>query len=170
MIRADPGLVGIAFSAKLLHSDALESDSLLLFVPAVFLASVIFDRGSSVVATVASAILAAVYFVRSSASSAIPSLGVFVLTGLFIAAVTETLRETLEKLSKAKAYGDILLQELAHRTRNDLATIMSILRLQARSDSNPAVQAAIASAAARVEVVAKVHDRLSAGSSAHCGI
>ncbi|WP_141382064.1 histidine kinase dimerization/phosphoacceptor domain -containing protein [Bradyrhizobium elkanii] len=35
------------------------------------------------------------------------------------------------------------MMELAHRTRNDLATIMSILRLQARSDPNPAVQAAI---------------------------
>ncbi|WP_374762660.1 histidine kinase dimerization/phosphoacceptor domain -containing protein [Bradyrhizobium japonicum] len=41
--------------------------------------------------------------------------------------------------------------ELAHRTRNDLATIISILRLQARSDANPAVQAAIASALARIE-------------------
>jgi K+-sensing histidine kinase KdpD len=154
------GLVGIAFSAKLLLYDALESYPLLLFIPVVFLASVIFDRGSGVLATIASAILAAAYFVRPPASSAIIPLAVFVLTALFIAAVTETLRGTLEELSEAKSYGDILLRELAHRTRNDLATIMSILRLQARSDSNPAVQAAIASAAARVDVVAKVHDRL----------
>ena len=154
------GLVGIAFSAKLLLYDALESYPLLLFIPVVFLASVIFDRGSGVLATIASAILAAAYFVRPPASSAIIPLAVFVLTALFIAAVTETLRGTLEELSEAKSYGDILLRELADRTRNDLATIMSILRLQARSDSNPAVQAAIASAAARVDVVAKVHDRL----------
>ena len=53
-----------------------------------------------------------------------------------------------------------MLQELAHRTRNDLATIISILRLQARSESDPAVQMAIASAVSRVDVVAKVHDRL----------
>jgi two-component sensor histidine kinase len=93
-------------------------------------------------------------------NSAIVPLVVFVLTGLFITAVTETLRKTLNKLMEAKLYGDVLLQELAHRTRNDLATIMSILRLQARSDTNPDVQAAIASAVARVDVVAKVHDRL----------
>lgn len=85
---------------------------------------------------------------------------IFVMSGLCISAVTEALRTTLEKHSEAKAYADVLMMELAHRTRNDLATIMSILRLQARSDSNPAVQAAITSALARMEVVAKVHDRL----------
>jgi two-component sensor histidine kinase len=154
------GLVGITFTAKLLLFDALDSHPLLLFVPAVFLASVIFDRGSGVLATVASAVIAAGYFMSPPATSAIVPLTVFLITGLVIAAVTETLRKTLVKLSQAKSYGDVLLQELAHRTRNDLATIISILRLQARSDSNPVAQAAIASAVARVEVVAKVHDRL----------
>lgn len=70
------------------------------------------------------------------------------------------MRTTLEKHSEAKAYANVLMMELAHRTRNDLATIISSLRLQARSNANPAVQAAIASALARIEVVAKVHDRL----------
>ncbi|MGR4930906.1 histidine kinase dimerization/phosphoacceptor domain -containing protein [Bradyrhizobium sp. CAR08] len=42
---------------------------------------------------------------------------------------------------------------------NDLATIVSILRLQARSETDPGVQRAIASAVSRVDV-AKVHDRL----------
>jgi two-component sensor histidine kinase len=159
------GLVGITFSAKFLLFDALDSYPLLLFVPAVFLASVIFDRGSGVLATVASAVIAAGYFMSPPATSAIVPLTVFLITGLVIAAVTETLRKTLVKLSQAKSYGDVLLQELAHRTRNDLATIISILRLQARSDSNPVAQAAIASAVARVEVVAKVHDRLRVGDS-----
>ncbi|UWU77886.1 DUF4118 domain-containing protein [Bradyrhizobium huanghuaihaiense] len=154
------GLVGITFTAKLLLFDTLDSYPLLLFIPAVFLASVIFDRGSGILATGASAVIAAAYFMPPPARSAILPLIVFLVTGMLIAAVTETLRKTLDRLSQAKSYGDVLLQELAHRTRNDLATIISILRLQARSDSNPAVQAAIASAVARVEVVAKVHDRL----------
>jgi two-component sensor histidine kinase len=142
----------------------LDSYPLLLFIPAVFLASVIF-HGSGVLATVASAVIAAAYFMPPPATSAIVPLIVFLLIGLFIAAVTETLRKTLDKLSQAKSYSDILLRELAHRTRNDLATIISLLRLQARSDSNPAVQAAIASAVARVDVVAKVHDRLRVANS-----
>lgn len=151
------GLVGIA---KLLLFNALNSYPLLLFIPAVFLASVIFDHGSGVLASLASAIIAVAYFMPPPATSAIVPVTVFLVTGLVIAAVTEALRKTLDRLAQAKSYGDVLLQELAHRTRNDLATIISLLRLQARSDSNPAVQAAIASAAARVEVVAKVHDRL----------
>jgi two-component sensor histidine kinase len=113
----------------------------------------------------ASAVIAAAYFMPPPATSAIVPLIVFLVIGLLIAAVTETLRKTLDKLSRAKSYSDVLLQELAHRTRNDLATIMSLLRLQARSDSNPAVQAAIASAVARVDVVAKVHDRLRVANS-----
>ncbi|WP_370158069.1 histidine kinase dimerization/phosphoacceptor domain -containing protein [Bradyrhizobium yuanmingense] len=58
-------------------------------------------------------------------------------------------RTTLQKLSEANRYSEILLQELAHRTRNDLATIVSVLRLQARSATGPAVQSAIASAVSR---------------------
>src|SRR5215471_14468217 len=122
------GLVGITFTAKLLLFDVLDSYPLLLFIPAVFLASVIFDHGSGVLATVASAVIAAAYFMPPPATSAIVPLIVFLLIGLLIAAVTETLRKTLDKLSQAKSYSDILLRELAHRTRNDLATIISLLR------------------------------------------
>ncbi|SPP97072.1 Putative Sensor protein (fragment) [Bradyrhizobium vignae] len=97
---------------------------------------------------------------RAPPSSAAIPLVLFVLTGICIAAVTELLRHTLQKLAEANRYSEVLLQERAHRTRNDLATIVSVLRLQARSATDPAVQAAIASAVSRVDVVAKVHDRL----------
>ncbi|MGX1167078.1 two-component sensor histidine kinase [Bradyrhizobium sp. USDA 372] len=154
------GLVGIAFIARVMLDDHLRSYPVLLFIPAIFLSSVLFDRGSGLVATTASTVLAAVYLVPGPPSSAAIPLVLFVLTGICISAVTELLRHTLRKLSEAKLYSEVLLQELAHRTRNDLATIMSILRLQARSESDPAVQMAIASAVSRVDVVAKVHDRL----------
>ncbi|MCS3761310.1 sensor histidine kinase [Bradyrhizobium centrosematis] len=154
------GLVGIAFFARVMLDDHLRSYPVLLFIPAIFLSSVLFDRGSGILATAAGAILAAIYLIPGPPSSAAIPLVLFVLTGICIAAVTEILRHTLQKLSKAKGYAEVLLQELAHRTRNDLATIISILRLQARSESDPAVQMAIASAVSRVDVVAKVHDRL----------
>ncbi|OKO79778.1 histidine kinase dimerization/phosphoacceptor domain -containing protein [Bradyrhizobium sp. NAS96.2] len=154
------GLVGLAFVTKLLLDDQLRPHPLVLFIPAIFLASVIFDRGSGFLATGASAALALRYFMPPPLSAEVLPLLIFLASGLCIAAVTEALRTALEKHSEAKAYADVLLMELAHRTRNDLATIMSILRLQARSDSNPAVQAAITSALARIEVVAKVHDSL----------
>jgi two-component sensor histidine kinase len=154
------GLVGLAFVAQLLLYEQLRPDPLVLFIPAIFLASIIFDRGSGFLATAASAALAGRFFMPSPPSLAILPLLVFLVSGLCIAAVTEALRRTLEKHAEAEAHADVLMMELAHRTRNDLATIMSILRLQARSDSNAAVQAAIMSALARIEVVAKVHDRL----------
>ncbi len=154
------GLVAIAFFGKLLLDERLGAYPFLLFIPAILLASVLFNRGSGILATMAAAVLAIRHLLPGPVSSAPLPLILFVITGLCIAGVTELLRTTLRNLADAKRYTEVLLQELAHRTRNDLATIVSILRLQARSETNPAVQAAIASAVARVDVVAKVHDRL----------
>ncbi|BBB97253.1 MULTISPECIES: sensor histidine kinase [Bradyrhizobium] len=153
-------LVGGACLGRLLAPEPLGAYPLLLFVPAVFLASVLFDRGSGFLATIASAVLASVFFLPRSAAAAAPPLIVFILTGFGLAGITEALRSTTESLAKAKVYSDVLLQELAHRTKNDLTTIVSMLRLQARADVNPEVQAALHAAIGRVEVIAKVHDRL----------
>lgn len=147
-------------SSEALLPEPLGSYPLLLFVPAVLLASALFDRGSGFLATVASALLAAVFFLPRSLSAAAPPLVAFLTTGFCIAAITEALRSASERLAKAKAYSEVLLQELGHRTKNDLATVVSMLRLQARGDPNPAVQAALHSAIGRVEVISKVHDRL----------
>jgi two-component sensor histidine kinase len=154
------GLVGIALIARVLLDDYLRPYPFLLFIPAIFLSSVLFDRGCGLAATAAAAALALAYLIPGPPSSAAIPLILFILTGVCIASVTELLRSTLHKLSEANRYSEILLQELAHRTRNDLATIVSVLRLQARSATDPAVQAAIVSAVSRVDVVAKVHDRL----------
>ncbi|WP_407187678.1 sensor histidine kinase [Bradyrhizobium centrosematis] len=154
------GLVGTAFIARVMLDDHLRSYPFLLFIPAIFLSSVLFDRGCGIAATAAGAVLAIAYFMPRPPSSAVIPLVLFILTGICIAAVTELLRGTLRKLSEANRYSEVLLQELAHRTRNDLATIVSVLRLQARSATDPAVQTALASAVSRVDVVAKVHDRL----------
>jgi two-component sensor histidine kinase len=154
------GLIGSAFVITLAIEDHLGSYPVLLLVPAIFLASVLFDHGSGFLATACGTFLTARYFMPGPPSSTAVPLFVFVITGLCIASIAEFLRMTLQKLSDAKIYSDVLLQELAHRTRNDLATIISILRLQARASPSPVVQTAIASAISRVDVVAKVHDRL----------
>ena len=57
----------------------LDSYPLLLFIPAVFLASVIFDHGSGVLATMASAVIAAAYFMPPPATCAIVPLIVFLV-------------------------------------------------------------------------------------------
>lgn len=151
-------LVALALGAKVLLDGFLSVAPLLLFIPVVFAAAVIFDRGSGFLATFASAAAGGISMPVSWPT--LVALVIFILTGLMIATVTETLRKTIERLTDAKAYSDVLLRELAHRTRNDLATIMSILRLQIHGASEPAAQAALNSAISRIEVITKVHDSL----------
>ncbi|WP_160118854.1 DUF4118 domain-containing protein [Bradyrhizobium vignae] len=57
------GLVGIAFFARVMLDDHLRSYPVLLFIPAIFLSSVLFDRGSGILTTAAGAALAAAYFI-----------------------------------------------------------------------------------------------------------
>jgi two-component sensor histidine kinase len=151
--------VALTYAVHLAFYTQLKAYPLLLFVPAIFLTSVIFNRGSGFLATFASAVVAATYISKPFSESTIPLL-IFVATGLTIAAVTETLRQAIERLAVAKAHVEMLLEELRHRTKNDLNTVISILQLQARTVSNTEAQSALASAISRVQVVAQVHDRL----------
>jgi two-component sensor histidine kinase len=151
--------VALTYAIHLTFYAELKAYPLLLFVPAIFLVSVIFDRGSGFLATFASAAVAATYIPKPFSESTIPLL-IFVATGLTIAAVTETLRQAIERLAEAKAYAETLLEELRHRTKNELSTVISILQMQARTASNTETQKALASAVSRVQVVAQVHDRL----------
>ncbi|WP_342741126.1 hypothetical protein [Bradyrhizobium sp. B117] len=94
------GLVGIAFIARVMLDDQLRSYPVLLFIPAIFLSAVLFNRGSGIVATAAGAALAAAYLMPGPPSSAAIPLILFILTGICIAAVTELLRSTLRKFPK----------------------------------------------------------------------
>lgn len=67
-------LVASACLARLFFPEPLGSYPLLLFIPAVLLASALFDRGSGFLATIASALLAAVFFLPRSLSAAAPPL------------------------------------------------------------------------------------------------
>jgi len=53
----------------------------------------------------------------------------------------------------------LLLLEVNHRIKNNLALVVSLLRLQARA-AGPDAARALAEAAARVQTMARVHDRL----------
>jgi two-component sensor histidine kinase len=55
----------------------------------------------------------------------------------------------------------LLLREVMHRTKNNLTTIIALLRLQSRSSDDPALSQSLESAAGRAQVVADVHDFLS---------
>lgn len=158
-------IIGITYAVRVGFENALHGYPLLLFIPAIFLCALLFDRGSGIVATAAAALLAAYGLIEPRNSLAIGwgatvPLAVFVLIGLMISAVTETLRRTIEKLSAAEAGKELLLHEMAHRMKNDLAMVSSILTLQARSSPEMAVRQALDDAVARIGVLAKAQDRL----------
>jgi hypothetical protein len=64
------GLVGLAFFARVMADEYLRSYPLLLFIPAIFLSSVLFGRGCGIVATAAAAVLAMTYLIPRPASTA----------------------------------------------------------------------------------------------------
>jgi two-component sensor histidine kinase len=67
----------------------------------------------------------------------------------------------LERAEAAERAKDLLLQELGHRTKNNLMMAISVLSLQARSKSNPETKAALEKAIARIHAIAGAHEHFS---------
>jgi two-component sensor histidine kinase len=61
---------------------------------------------------------------------------------------------------------DVTIREMHHRVKNNLQTISSILRLQARRLESPEAVAAIEESVRRIRAIALVHESLSTGASA----
>lgn len=157
----------VSLTALLRYSleGTLHNFPILLFYPAVFLCALVFDRGSGFFATILSAFLAAYLFIeprfslRIGGENAI-AVGIFILIGFTMAATTEMLRRTIARLDESERTKALVLQELAHRTKNDLTIISSAIQLQSRAASNPEVSEALDAANARVLVVARAQERL----------
>jgi Histidine kinase len=138
---------------------------IILIVPVV-LASVLFDRGSGFFATGLSVL--AMSSVREWQDHVVRYLAapvLFAVVAALIAGFCEALRKALERGAAAQQELQLLLTEQRHRTKNDLALLSSMIQLQARSQSSPAVRAALESAVGRLHAIAEGQDKLqSAGS------
>ncbi|CDX55586.1 putative Sensor protein [Mesorhizobium plurifarium] len=154
------GMVLIAFALRYAFPPSLSP--YLLFIPAVFLASLLFNKGSGFVATAASAALAlyAAPPVERTSGAFVAAMCLFVAICLLIAGATEALRGIVHRLGEAEEAQGLLLQEMGHRIKNDLAMVVSVLHLQARDVTEPDAKRAIETAIARVNVIAKAQDRL----------
>lgn len=135
-----------------------------LLLPGIFLAAVLFDRGSGFYATILSAALCVAVLPPSDgwvlpAPYLLPFV-LFVLVGLALAALSEAMRKALEKAVAAERSAEVMLYELNHRIRNNLAMIASVLELQKRSQKEQAAKDAFASAVGRVHVIANAHVHL----------
>jgi two-component sensor histidine kinase len=136
---------------------------LFLLLPGIFVCGIVFDRGSAFFATVFGAVLSFFLIFPWTVPPDPPAFvpfSLFLLTGFAVAVVSEGLRKALERVVKSEREKDLLLRELRHRTKNDIMSIGSILRLQARRTSSPETTEALAAAARRVEVMAEVQDFL----------
>jgi two-component system, sensor histidine kinase PdtaS len=75
---------------------------------------------------------------------------------LLVRDVTELRKRDRLLLSK-----DATIREIHHRVKNNLQTISSLLRLQARRLSNPEAKAAVSESVRRIRTIALVHEALS---------
>lgn len=132
-----------------------------LLFPAIFMAAIAFDRGSGFYATALSTVLlsfwGADFRVEQFRTEHWIALGLFVAIGFALAAVSEGLRIGWERALKAEKQKALLLRELQHRTKNEFALAAAMLRLQAKTQPNVQLRAALASAIGRIETFGRSH-------------
>src|ERR1700733_4713594 len=68
------------------------------------------------------------------------------------------------KLAEAVEYQDLLAREMSHRVKNSLASVVSLLHVQARGTHSPEIRNALEDAGSRVAAIAQVHNQLWRGS------
>ena len=135
-----------------------------VLLPAIFLASVLFGRGAGLFATGLSTL--SLYALATPRGSLLPPPGLpwalvlFVLIAILFAVVSDGLRAALDRAAAAERAKDLLLQELGHRTKNNLAMVVSVLSLQARLKTDPDMKRALEKAVARVEAIASAHEHV----------
>ncbi len=180
--RATPVALRYAITASLVTltvmlqlmwgSDTGDRYPFLTFIPVVFVCGTLFDRGNGFLATALSAVACTYYFLPPYHSLDVQQSGdkgalvLFLVIGFAISSVVEALHVGLVSLATERENAktairdrDLLLNELAHRTRNDFANVVTLLNLQSRS-ANPEAKEALVSAAERVQTIARVHRRL----------
>ncbi len=132
-----------------------------LLLPGVFLSGLIFDRGSGILAAViAVGVGAYISYAGGYGVNYLATNALFAITAAGTAVVAEFQRLELKRVMQADKTKAVLLQEMAHRTKNNLAILGSMIRLEARN-GGPEVAAALEATARRLQVMAEVYSHLS---------
>lgn len=142
---------------------AMEAQSgftgLFILLPAIFLAGLMFDRGSGFFAA-ALALLGVLGLLRPQWSVALVlPLLLFAFVAITFAIIAELLRKEMEKVVASERSKTLLLQEVAHRTKNNLAMLSAMVRLQSRTLGKDASDA-LETTSQRIQTMAEVYDHL----------
>lgn len=150
-------IVAVSCAAEYGFSEMTGDLSLFLFFPAVYFAGIAFDGGSGILAAFLATAFAT-WQVRDDLMHHALSLTIAFLMGVFIAVTSEAFRKLLDKALMSGRGKELMLDELAHRVKNNLAMVSSLLLLQARK--KPEIREEFEDAASRVRTIADVHDFL----------
>lgn len=152
-------MMAICMGLQFAFQNQTGSNGLFLLLPGIFLAGLMFDRGTVLYAT-ALGTLFAYFSTRQLASDVqiLTAVTLFAVTGFIVGVVAHALRLEKEKAQRAQDAKTLLLMELAHRTKNNLAMLSAMMRLQAR-DGATAPQA-LHDMANRIQVMSHVYDHL----------
>ncbi|WP_207792121.1 sensor histidine kinase [Siccirubricoccus phaeus] len=160
---------------------------LLSFI-AILIAATVFDHTCGLIATVLAGLLADWFYLPPVGSLRIDSTGdivglcLFAVVGAAISITFELLHRALADLQQALAEvaashaslkrseerRGLLLREFRHRTRNDLHSLVALLRLRARAARSDAAREGLLEASEHAMALARVHTQL-AGSGEIAG-
>jgi two-component sensor histidine kinase len=138
-----------------------------LLLPGIFLSGLIFNRGTGIFsALVAAAVGAYLSYSAGVSVEYLATNGLFLTTAAGAAVVAEFLRSEMKRVMQADKAKALLLQEMAHRTKNNLAVLSAMIRLQARN-GDPMIATALQDTARRIQVTSELYDHLSAKEDSH---
>lgn len=159
-------LVAATLGLQLWLEGFLSGLRFVLFFPTIIAVSLAFGGGAGFAATALAALGTLYFFIEPFLSLDIDDIAavglflVFLASGAFTAAIVETLQSVIERLGRSEAEKVLLLDELGHRTKNNLQMISALLAMQARDLTDATARRALDAAVGRVAAMGKAHQRL----------
>lgn len=99
-------------------------------------------------------------FIFSASLSPIENESGFITNFIIMGQDITPFRETQEQLRKALEEKEVLLAELHHRVKNNLAVVSGLMQLQAFNEENENVQEKLFSGAGRIKAMSAMHELL----------
>lgn len=164
-------LVALAFAAGQWFWPEMRVYPFFFFYPAIVLAGALFNHGCGYLAVGLSAGLVSLWLkpfgsIRIVEPRDAFAWAMFLCIGLLLSFLLDQLRQALDRAQVAELQKDLFLQEAVHRFKNDITIISALLRTQSRRLEGNEAKVALVNTINRVQVMARVHDRLRVGQSA----